>query len=94
MECILKKTDSNACKYLYKDKNNNEQLINEDFCECSLMEQRPRDGKNVPPKKFQIPKYLSAERDIKNTQRGSEGKIDYGMGYCPIPPQKYIDRYI
>lgn len=33
-----------SCKYFYEDKNGKEELINNEYCECSLMEESDEGG--------------------------------------------------
>ena len=58
------------------------QLLSQEFCECSLMEEHPDEGYMVMPKNITLPK---GEPAIP------KARIDYGTGFCPIPVQAKID---
>ena len=91
--CYLVKAEPDACQYQYIDKDGVKKLINQDYCECSLMKMLPPSGKReAVAKKFDLP-----SRDPltgKLLQSYGSQPTDYGVGYCPTPPQKRLDAYI
>jgi hypothetical protein len=64
-------------------------LIDQEYCECSLMEEKlatePQSLEADPP--F----YYQTDEDIEPIPRM---KIDQGYGYCPVPSQLELYRFI
>ena len=55
-KCRLVMDQDDACKYYYADQNGNQQELNKEFCECSLMEALPEDGILEPEPIVWLPK--------------------------------------
>lgn len=83
--CVLKLKDDAACKYYYLDKNNQPKEINHEYCECSLMEEQSADGIMKPPVVVPLP---------NGRQSMPRALTDFGIGFCPIPLQHFLDFYI
>ena len=76
-----------ACKYYYKDSADAEQLLNEEFCECSLMESEPETGTLPPEALVYLPLAI-------NTTATPRERIGYGTGHCPTPTQLEINNFV
>lgn len=75
----------NACKYYYLD-GQTEKLINSDYCECSLMEEKNSNADDIDPKT--LPRLNDGNLPIPRQ------KILKGRGHCPFPDQSIIDKYV
>ena len=79
-----------ACKYYFTDEDTGDDvLIQSEYCECSLMEEiePDADDEEEPPLIF----YDQIEQGIEPIPRK---KIEKGTGYCPIPSQEELNRFI
>lgn len=83
--CVLKKKDFAACKYYYYDKNGQPKEINHEYCECSLMEEQSASGIMKAPVVVPLP---------NGRQSMPRALTDFGIGFCPIPLQPFLDAYI
>jgi len=78
-------TYMDACKYYYLD-GSTEKLINSDYCECSLMEEKKSDAEDIVASS--LPKLSNGKTPIPRK------KILKGRGHCPFPDQSIVDKYV
>lgn len=88
-KCKFEDGDDDACKYYFKDKAGASKLLFKEYCECSLMEEK-EDG--VEDYETYILPYQQLEKF--NMSSIPRTRIEKGVGFCPLPPQKEILRYV
>ena len=80
-KCLYQDGDEDACKYMYKDKTGATKLLQQEYCQCSLMEELTAANKDKPFKPFTLP---YSETKKKNEKSDVRERIEEGNGFCPL----------
>ena len=90
-KCLYTNGDEDACKYMYKDKAGDSKLLQQEYCQCSLMEEITDANKLLIPEAFVLPYSETKKKDAKSDVRE---RIELGNGFCPLATQEELDTYV